>query len=105
MPSTERWLLIHTSTPAPISSRAISAWISENPIAKSGFNFRISPILALVNAETFGFSLRARPRARDHMKGIPKTPPLPWGGEDQAARPLLKTNPRPPREPPWGGGP
>src|SRR5579875_1635222 len=60
MPSTERWLLIHTSTPAPISSRAISAWISENPIAKSGFNFRISPILALVNAETFGFSLRAR---------------------------------------------
>src|SRR5579883_682433 len=46
--------------PCEISSRAMSAWMSEKPIAKSGFSFRISPILALVNAETFGFSLRAR---------------------------------------------
>src|SRR5690348_9420132 len=60
MPVTERWLLIHTSTPFAISSRAMSAWMSEKPIAKSGFSFRISPIFALVNAETFGFSLRAR---------------------------------------------
>src|SRR5574337_1134353 len=34
--------------------------MSEKPIAKSGSNFRISPIFALVKAETFGFSLRAR---------------------------------------------
>src|SRR5690348_773567 len=38
----------------------MSAWMSEKPIAKSGFSFRISPILALVKAETFGFSFRAR---------------------------------------------
>src|SRR5690348_4627929 len=60
MPSTLRWLLIHTSTPALISSRAISAWMSEKPIARSGSSLRISPIFALVKAETFGFSLRAR---------------------------------------------
>ena len=32
----------------------------EKPIARSGSSFKISPIFALVNAETFGFSLRAR---------------------------------------------
>src|SRR5579871_32537 len=59
MPSTLRWLLIHTSIPARISSRAISAWISEKPMTRSGRNARMSSILALVNAETFGFSRRA----------------------------------------------
>ena len=39
MPSTLRWLLIHTSMPALISSRAISAWMSEKPIARSGLSF------------------------------------------------------------------
>ena len=43
-----------------ISSRAMSAWMSEKPIARSGSSSRISSIFALVNAETFGFSLRAR---------------------------------------------
>ena len=37
----------------------MSAWMSENPITKSGCSFRISPIFALVKALTFGFSLRA----------------------------------------------
>jgi hypothetical protein len=59
MPSTERWLLIHTSTPARISSRAMSAWMSEKPMAKSGCSARMRSIFALVNADTFGFSRRA----------------------------------------------
>ena len=37
----------------------MSAWMSEKPMARSGCSFRISPIFALVNALTFGFSLRA----------------------------------------------
>ena len=37
----------------------MSAWISENPITKSGSSLRISPIFAEVNALTFGFSRRA----------------------------------------------
>ena len=37
----------------------MSAWMSENPIAKSGFNARIASIFALVNALTFGLSRRA----------------------------------------------
>ena len=60
MPSTLRWFAIQTSTPARTRSRAISAWMSEKPITKSGFSARIASIFALVNAETFGFSLRAR---------------------------------------------
>ena len=36
MPSTLRWLLIHTSTPWRISSAAMSAWMSEKPTTKSG---------------------------------------------------------------------
>src|SRR4249919_3100877 len=59
MPSTPRWLLIHTSTPCRISSAAMSAWMSEKPTTKSGCSFRISPIFAEVKALTFGFSLRA----------------------------------------------
>src|SRR5688500_16639811 len=37
----------------------MSAWMSEKPTTKSGFNLRISSIFADVNALTFGFSLRA----------------------------------------------
>ena len=54
-----RWLLIHTSTPWRINAAAMSAWMSENPMTKSGCSFRISPIFAEVNALTFGFSRRA----------------------------------------------
>ena len=60
MPSTLRWLLIHTSTPALIRSRAMSAWMSEKPMAMSGSSARIAAIFALVKADTLGFSLRAR---------------------------------------------
>jgi hypothetical protein len=60
MPSIERWLEIHTSTPRATSSRAMSAWMSEKPMARSGSSLRISPTFALVNAETLGFSRRAR---------------------------------------------
>src|SRR5690606_14128391 len=60
MPSTLRWLLIHTSTPRRTSSAAMSAWMSEKPTTKSGCSARIASILALVKALTFGFSLRAR---------------------------------------------
>src|SRR5689334_14567380 len=59
MPSTLRWFEIHTSTPRRTSSAAISAWMSEKPIAKSGSSARIASIFALVNALTFGFSRRA----------------------------------------------
>src|SRR5579875_455886 len=38
----------------------MSAWISENPIAKSGRSARMRSIFELVNAETLGFSFRAR---------------------------------------------
>src|SRR5207248_3610207 len=37
----------------------MSAWMSEKPIARSGASATISSTLALVNAETFGFSRRA----------------------------------------------
>ena len=60
MPSTERWLLIHTSTPALISAWAMSACMSEKPIARSGCSARMRSSLALVKAETRGFSWRAR---------------------------------------------
>ena len=50
-----RWLLIHTSTPWRINAAAMSAWMSENPMTKSGCSFRISPIFALVKArEIYG---------------------------------------------------
>src|SRR5687768_8760110 len=45
--------------PWRISSPAISAWMSEKPMTKSGRSSRIAPIFALVKALTFGFSLRA----------------------------------------------
>ena len=38
----------------------MSAWMSEKPIARSGFSSRMRSILALVNALTLGFSCRAR---------------------------------------------
>src|SRR5690606_3030575 len=60
MPSTLRWLAIHTSTPARTRSAAISAWMSEKPMARSGFRARIAPVRALVKALTLGFSRRAR---------------------------------------------
>src|SRR5580692_5845106 len=46
--------------PFLISAWAISAWISEKPTPKSGFKSRIRSTLALVKAETRGFSRRAR---------------------------------------------
>src|SRR5437016_3844054 len=60
MPFTERWLLIQTSTPLRISACAISACMSEKPIARSGCNSRMRSSFALVNADTRGFSRRAR---------------------------------------------
>ena len=60
MPATLRWFAIHTSTPARISACAMSACMSEKPIARSGSSARIRSTLALVNALTRGFSWRAR---------------------------------------------
>src|SRR6185312_14507187 len=70
--------------PCETSSRAMSAWMSEKPIAKSGPSFRISPIFALVNAETFGFSLRARAGRVEHFGGF-------FGEADDAARAVHDT--------------
>lgn len=58
MPSTLRWLLIHTSTPALIRSRTISAKIWEKPIARSGSSWSLSGALATtLFACTPGFAL------------------------------------------------
>jgi hypothetical protein len=43
-----------------MSDCAMSAWMSEKPTTRSGSSRRISSTLALVNADTFGFSRRAR---------------------------------------------
>src|SRR5687768_6911460 len=43
-----------------MSACAMSAWMSEKPIARSGFSARIASTLALVKADTRGFSRRAR---------------------------------------------
>ena len=59
MPPTLRWLAIHTSTPARISAAAMSAWMSEKPIARSGFRSSMRSTLAEVKADTRGFSARA----------------------------------------------
>ena len=55
-----RWLKTCTSTPCRTSSAAMSACRSENPSTRSGSSARILSILALVKADTRGFSLRAR---------------------------------------------
>src|SRR5437867_4151798 len=60
MPSTLRWLAIQTSTPARTRACAMSACMSEKPIARSGRSARIRSTFALVKAETRGFSCRAR---------------------------------------------
>src|SRR5215813_9551723 len=65
MPSAERWLLIHTSTPLRINIWAMSAWMSEKPIARSGRSARIRSTFALVNADTRGFSRRTDREAGD----------------------------------------
>src|SRR5436309_9970488 len=60
MPSTLRWLAIQTSTPARTRACAMSACMSEKPVARSGRSARIRSTFALVKAETRGFSWRAR---------------------------------------------
>src|SRR5712692_6347528 len=60
MPSTVRWLAIQTSMPREISACAMSAWMSEKPMTRSGSSRAISSTFALVKADTFGFSRRAR---------------------------------------------
>ena len=55
-----RWLAIQTSTPALTRACAMSACMSEKPIARSGASARMRSTLAEVKAETRGFSWRAR---------------------------------------------
>jgi hypothetical protein len=60
MPSTERWLNTCTGRPARTSAAATSACMSENASTRSGSSPTMRSILADVNAETRGFSCRAR---------------------------------------------
>ena len=58
--ATLRWLKRCTSSPTRASCAAMSACRSEKPRTRSGCSARMRSIFALVNAETRGFSLRAR---------------------------------------------
>ena len=60
MSATLRWLKTWTSTPRRISADAMSACRSENPSTRSGSSATMRSIFALVNADTRGFSRRAR---------------------------------------------
>src|SRR5207244_1649709 len=60
MSSTLRWLKTCTSIPARTSSAAMSACRSEKPSTRSGASATMRSMRALVNADTRGFSRRAR---------------------------------------------
>ena len=54
------WLNTCTSSPARTSSAAMSACRSEKPSTRSGLSAMMRSMRALVNADTRGFSRRAR---------------------------------------------
>src|SRR5204863_133413 len=73
--STERWLKSITLRPALASSRAMSACRSEKPITRSGLSWRILSVLAVRNADTFGFSRLACGGRTGTDPQTPRTPP------------------------------